>query len=162
MCIRDRLKNHIKSADLSFLLRNQFLRLSAIHRVECRLFDRWLKRQRSRNVVLDKLPELYQQCLAHYAERGQAVEVSGLLEAFEKLVEIRANLVERLEQEKQQNGYPVLSFIEWVTVFEQWLEQWGWSTKTVGNDLNTVQHQLLNRWQALLEELAGLTAVPVS
>jgi len=153
------LKNYIKSVDLSFLLRNQFLAFSAKYRVECRLFDRWFKRQRSDNIVLDKLPELYQQCLAHYSERGQQIDDNGFLNALERLVEKRQELITQLEQAKQRDGYAALSFIEWVTVFEQWLEEWGWSTRTVGNELNTVQHQLLNRWQALLEEIAGLTAV---
>ena len=153
------LKNKTTNSDLSFILRNQFLSFSAKYRAECRVFDRWLKRQRMRNIMFDKLPELYQQCQASMEEQGKALETQGLLQGLEQLVSQRQQLVDQLVQAKQQSNFAALSFTEWVNIYSDWLESWGWSTKTVGNDLNTVQHQLLKRWQALLEEFAGLATV---
>jgi len=153
------LKNRTTSSDLSFILRNQFLGFSAKYRVECRAFDRWLKRQRMRNITFDKLPDLYQQCLNYLLEKGQEIEEPELMQGLNELVVKRQKLVEKLLQAKQQSNFAALSFIDWVAIFSEWLEDWAWSTNTVGNDLNTVQHQLLNRWQALMEEFAGLAAV---
>jgi len=153
------LKNRTTSSDLSFILRNQFLGFSAKYRAECRAFDRWLKRQRMRNIMVDKLPELYRQCQTYLIEKGQTVEDLGLMDGLNELVVKRQQLVEKLLQEKQQNNFAALNFADWVTIFNDWLDNWGWSTKTVGNDLNTVQHQLLSRWQALLEEFASLATV---
>ena len=153
------LKNRSTSSDLSFLLRNQFLGFSAKYRLECRAFDRWLKRQRMRNIMVDQLPELYQQCLDYLSEKGQELEETGLMQGLNELVAKRQLLVESLQHAKQQNNFSALSFTEWVTVFGDWLDLWGWSTRTVGNELNTVQHQLLNRWQGLMEEFASLAAV---
>ncbi len=153
------LKNRTTNSDLSFILRNQFLGFSATYRAECRVFDRWLKRQRMRNIMFDKLPELYQQCQVAMADKGQTVEASGLMEGLEQLVIKRQQLVEQLVQAKKQSSFAALTFTDWVNVFSDWLEGWGWSTRTVGNDLNTVQHQLLSRWQGLIEEFASLAAV---
>jgi len=153
------LKNHTTSTELSFLLRNQFLGLCSQHRQECRVFDRWLKRQRLRNITLEQLPDLYQQCLSSLEEQGQAIELTGFMQALEMLVHRYHDLRERLEQAKRNNQFLALSFTEWVHEFSEWLEIWGWSTKTVGNELNTVQHQLLKRWESLFQEFAGLAAV---
>jgi len=153
------LKNRSSSSDLSFLLRNQFLGFSAKYRLECRAFDRWLKRQRMRNIKVDQLPELYQQCLTYLNEKGQTIENAGLMDGLNCLVVKRQLLVESLHNAKQRNNFSALSFAQWVTIFSDWLDLWGWSTRTVGNELNTVQHQLLNRWQGLMEEFASLAAV---
>lgn len=162
------LSNRASTTDLSFLLRNQFLGLSANYRNECRVFDRWLKRQRMRVVSFDQLPLLYEQCLADSERRGLAsapimnsveAEQSTFLERLNQLVVTRQVLESSLYEAKQNHGFAALSFIEWVTVFKQWLDEWAWSTNAVGNELNTVQHQLLNRWEVLLDEFASLATV---
>jgi len=153
------LKNRTTSSDLSFILRNQFLGFSAKYRNECRVFDRWLKRQRIRNIMLDALPDLYQQCLETLSKDLNDNESEGLMQELKALVEKRQKLVEKIALAKESNNFAAITFTDWVSVFNEWLEHWGWSTKTVGNDLNTVQHQLLNRWQSLMEEFAGLVAV---
>ena len=157
------LKNRITTSDFSFLLRNQFLGLCAAHRSECRTFDRWLKQQRMRHIMLDQLPEMYQKCLNDLNKRSdeptQEAQSSGLLAALVNLVEKRQEVVEQLAHAKQVNNFAAISFSDWVDVFSHWLASWGWSTKTVGNDLNTVQHQLLNRWESLLQEFAALATV---
>jgi len=160
------LKNRVNSTDLSFLLRNQFLGLCAAHRVECRAFDRWLKRQRMRAITFDQLPKLYQECTDYLEQKGLlggqepcGEDAGGLLHALTLLVEKRQQMVATLELAKETSDFAALSFTNWVAIFNQWLEDWGWSTKTVGRDLNTVQHQLLKRWEGLLQEFSGLATV---
>ena len=153
------LKNRTTSSDLSFILRNQFLGFSAKYRNECRVFDRWLKRRRIRNIMLDKLPGLYQQCLDAQPNDVNESELEGLMQGLNVLVDKRQQLIEKIALAKEKNNFAAITFADWVSVFNDWLGDWGWSTKTVGNDLNTVQHQLLNRWQSLMEEFAGLVAV---
>lgn len=153
-------KNRTTTTELSFLLRNQFLGLCAEHRQECRVFNRWLKHQRVRNIKVEQLPDLYQQCLASTQEPvGHEQEDSGLLRALNILVNKQQSLRAKLDQEKQNNQFAALNFADWVTQFSEWLTIWGWSSKTVGNELNTVQHQLLKRWESLLQEFASLASV---
>ena len=157
------LKNRITSVDLSFLLRNQFLSVSTELRTQCRLFDRWLKRQRMRSVLFDQLPQLYEQCLESLSPSGSDLKSDPnalqLLETLNALVLSRQSVVQRLDEAKAHNNFAALAFTGWVDIFNEWLEAWGWSTKAAGDELNTVQHQLLKRWQSLLEEYAGLSAV---
>ncbi|MBX2848317.1 MAG: PD-(D/E)XK nuclease family protein [Acidiferrobacterales bacterium] len=153
------LKNRTTTTELSFLLRNQFLGLCAEHRQECRAFDRWLKRQRVHNITLEQLPDLYQQCLASLQEPPKMPDENGFAQTLDMLVQKLQDLRGKLNQEKQNNQFSALSFTDWVNQFSDWLATWGWSSRTVGNELNTVQHQLLKRWESLLQEFAALAAV---
>lgn len=159
------LKNRTTTTELSFLLRNQFLGLAAEHRQQCRVFDRWLKRQRMRNITLEQLPDLYQQCLEAKESQGekerqeQKAETNEFLQTLTMLVKKQQALTEKLNQAKQKNQFAALNFADWVSEFSDWLATWGWSCKIVGNELNTVQHQLLKRWESLLQEFAALAAV---
>jgi len=153
------LKDRITSTELSFLLRNQFLGLCAEHRQQCRVFDRWLNRQRMRNIKLSQLPNLYQQCCDALDQYGQTSKVDAFQQALDSLVQQQQALTEKLNQTKQNNQFAALNFTDWVNVFNDWLLAWGWSCKTIGNELNTVQHQLLKCWESLLQEFAALAAV---
>jgi len=153
------LKNRTSVIDFGFLLRNQFLGLSRDYGEECRLFERWLKRQRLRHLLLDNLPDLYQQCLDFHAHRDSAPEPTNLLPALKQIVVLRNEFQRRLDQQKEQNNYAAISFPEWVNVFDRWLHAWDWRTELKQGELDSVQYQLLTRWQNLLEEYASLSAV---
>ena len=164
------LKNRTSLVDLGFVLRSQFLGLSRDHEEECRLFERWLKRQRVSNLLVDNLPALYEQCLEFINEKkgeknGEQTEPSkssGLLMALNDIVVLRKEFEQRLAEQKEQNKFATISFPEWVNVFDQWLVAWGWHTEVKTGELDSEQYQLLTRWQRLLEEYAGLSAVQSS
>lgn len=153
------LKNRTSVVDVGFLLRNQFLGLSREHAEECRLFERWLKRQRIRNLLLDNLPALYEQCLDFLAKRDRAPEQANLLPVLNEIVDLRKAFQLRLDQQKENNNFAAISFPEWVNVYDQWLQVWGWRTELKSGALDSVQYQLLTRWQRLLEEYASLSTV---
>jgi len=153
------LKNRTSVTDLSFLLRNQFIAVSHELRSECRLFERWLKRQRVRNLSVDSLPELYQQCLDHLQIRDQAPDTPHLGERLLQLANQRQQLQELLAQRKTSNGFAALSFSDWLAVFTDWLQAWGWHAGVASQQLDSVQFQLYKRWINLLEEFASLAAV---
>ncbi len=153
------LSNRTTVADLSFLLRNRFLGLCRASSEECRLFERWLQRQRIRQISVDHLPELYQQCLDYLSSRQQPLQSTKLLEALNSLVELRQSLAQKLSTEKQNNGFAALSFADWVITFNQWLEAWGWHTQVDDQTQDSAQYQLHTRWMSLLEEFAGLALV---
>ena len=153
------LSNRTTVGDLSFLLRNRFLGLCRNLNEECRLFERWLQRQRIRQISVDHLPELYQQCLNYLSSREQAPESTKLLGALNSLVEVRPSLAQKLLLEKQHNGFAALSFADWVSMFGEWLEAWGWHTQVDDQTQDSVQYQLHARWMNLLEEFAGLALV---
>jgi len=161
------LKNRTSLVDFGFILRNQFVALSRDNAEECRLFERWLKRQRISNFLLDNLPDLYQQCLEFFDEQHSSSEhkptqKSGLLMALNDIVDLKNDFQRRLDQQKEQNKFATISFSEWVNVFDQWLSAWGWGTEVESGGLDSEQYQLLTRWQRLLEEYAGLSAVQSS
>lgn len=149
------LKNRTSSADLSFILRNQFMGLCNTHRGACRLFEQWLKRQRIHNITFDYLPALYQQCL----DSLDKADDSSLLLALENLVTQRQSIQAQLQAEKDQSGFAALSFSEWLSVFSTWLDAWGWRTTTNTGEMSSVQFQLQQGWISLLEEFAGLATV---
>lgn len=169
------LRNRTTVLDLSFLLRNQFLGLAAQHRDECRLFERWLKRQRLHDLVVDRLPNLYQDYLDADATQerlllptkeiereGQAGDVkqtSELHSVLSSLVAYRQQLMKRLQTAKVQSNFAALTFAEWAEVFGGWLAIWGWRPAKAGSELSSVQYQLQQRWLGLLEEFVGLGTV---
>ncbi len=153
------LKNHIKVIDLSFLLRNRFLRNCQTYLQECRIFDQWLKRQRVNALSVDKLSEYYQQCLLDHQQRDKPIKQQGLLEFLQEIQQQLITLQSTLTARKGEAGYAVLSFDEWVLQITQWLDVWGWSTTIAGEEMNSVQFQLAQRWYALLKEFSELTIV---
>jgi len=154
------LKNRTSIADLSFLLRNQFSGLTREFGEQCRAFDRWLKKQRLRTVLFDSLPELYGRYLESLGvEPSVQVDNARLYEVLQSLVEQRQALQARLSEAARKNDFAALAFTDWVGVFDEWLVAWGWQVNTPGTELNTVQHQLRQRWLSLLEEFAGLATV---
>jgi len=164
------LKNRCTVGDISFLLRNQFLRLGSDYREPCRAFDRWLKSQRLHQMLFDDLPSLYAQFLAvnqtNIVEEPSELDqlASKFNERLVELVEQRQTIAEKLSEASAwsnggQKGFAALSFVDWATIFDQWLASWGWQTTTIGSVMNTVQHQLQQRWLRLLEEFAALSTV---
>lgn len=161
------LKNRSTVSDLSFLLRNQFLRFSQRFEAPCRAFDHWLKRQRMRQILFDNLPELHKQFLESVRPKASSPELEQLDQEFnQRLVELaeqRQKLYAKLTDAAQNNSsgasFATFSFADWAFAFSDWLAEWGWQTTTIGSEFNTVQHQLQQRWQSLLEEFAALTTV---
>ena len=152
------LNNHTNVADLGFLLRNEFLHSSRNLRQECRLFERWLKRRRYHRLSLESLADLYQQCLAQ-SNSNQLPEKTELGAFLMSLHEQRQELAGLLEQRKNTNGFAAMSFSEWVTVFTKWLDLWGWRTDRGSSGADSVEFQLKQRWQSLIEEYAALAKV---
>jgi ATP-dependent helicase/nuclease subunit B len=153
------LRNRCTLTDLSFLLRNQFLGLGSGLSKECRLFDRWLQQQRLHTLMVDNLPKLYGQYLLDNPEQATAPGCALLQESLLKLVDVRLKIQAELNNAKDHNGFAALTFNSWVEHFTDWLSIWGWHTKSADMELNSVQHQLHQRWLALLDEFAGLATV---
>lgn len=149
------LGNHCTVVDFSYLLRNQFTRLASEHSLACDRFDQWLKQQRMRSILFDQVADLYQRCLSD----AETQDSSDFLILLRKLVEFRQQVQEKLKQARQSNGFAALSFGDWATEFQAWLDVWGWQTKSANMELNTVQHQLGERWAKLFEEFAAFSAV---
>jgi len=153
------LNNRTTVTEFSAILRNQFLTVTRGMDHECRLFERWLTRQRLRQFSVDRLPELYQQCLEYLDQRNQQPEQPRLPAVLEQITSQLQALQQKLEQEKLQNGFAALSFAEWIAVYQEWLTTWGWNTEVAKQTLSSVQYQLHQRWLNLIEELAGLALV---
>jgi probable DNA repair protein len=153
------LRNRCTLTDLSFLLRNQFLALGNDSARECRLFDRWLKQQRLHTLMVDNLPKLYAEYLLDNPEQATGSGCDLLRESLHKLVDTRSKIQAELDNAKSHNGFAALSFSAWVEHFTAWLDIWGWHTKSADMELNSVQHQLHQRWLTLLDEFAGLATV---
>lgn len=153
------LKNHTSTVALSFLFRNEFLASTKTLASECRLFERWLQRQRYSHLTFDKLPELYMHCLESLTKRDLAPDNPQLGEKLTELVTQRQELQNLLNERKKNNGFAALSFSEWVSVFTQWLAAWEWRIDNRSDSLHSVQYQLHKRWQSLLEEFAALVTV---
>ncbi len=156
------LKNRISMLDLGFVLRNQFIGLSREYSEECRLFERWLKSQRISNLLLDNLPALHEQFSNYLTDRGEIQHQTGLLDALDIIVSLRNDFQRRLDQRGEQNNFATISFQEWGNVFDQWLQAWRWSPEVESGGLDSIQYQLLMRWQGLLAEYMGLSAVQSS
>ena len=153
------LKNRLKVADLRFILRNRFLRQCQSHSVEARVFDHWLNTQRMNFVSVNKLATYYQQCLLEYQQRDKPIKQNGLLEFLQSIEQSLAQLQTKLAESKENGGYATLSFTDWVQHISEWLNLWGWSTSIAGEEMNSVQFQLAQRWQSLLKEFSELVTV---
>ena len=155
----DALKNRLKVADLRFILRNRFLRQCQTHSVEARVFDHWLNRQRMNVVSVDKLATYYQQCLLEHQQREKPIKQNGFLEFLQSIEQSLTQLHNTLAERKEKDGYAALSFTDWIQHISEWLNLWGWSTSIAGEEMNSVQFQLAQRWQSLLKEFSELTTV---
>jgi len=60
---------------------------------------------------------------------------------------------------KKQINFAALSFVGWVEVFNSWLQAWQWQTQVGRSTMHSLDYQLLNRWQAALEEFAAFSSV---
>lgn len=149
------LNNRSTVTDIGFLLRNQFLALCSRYSSESLMLDRWLKKQRMRTLLIDNLPDFYQRCL----EDNDAQDPNDFAAKLSALVDQRLQMQQRLQLAKESQDFAALTFSEWIDVFSQWLTAWGWHTKSRSMQLNTVQHQLYDRWASLLEEFSGLATV---
>ncbi len=157
------LKNKTTMLDLGFVLRSRYLNLCAQYAPETRIFETWLARQRIHSVMLDQLPSLYQQCLEHGSQRDQGAdqtpESSPLFGHLQSLVERRQAVQQSLRDAKSTSDYSALSFVEWARVLSDWLTAWGWRTQVDDAQMNSLEYQLLNRWNGVLEEFASLASV---
>ena len=152
------LRNRLNISDLNLLLRSQFVSLGQNYQQECSYFMAWLAKQRLRTSSVDALADLYLQC------REAAKDSNHSLPDYlhPRLVEIqqqRQDLQTELEKAKSQQGYATISMVNWPAIFEQWLAVWGWHEGASESSLSSVQFQLLNRWQRLLEDFARMTTV---
>ncbi len=155
--------NRLTVSDLSYLLRNEFVSKPKAFIDECRSFERWLKYSRIKTLSIDLLPNLYQQCLSSSEDVKedliQANENSKLLSWLHELSEFKNNQHQKLTEQKQNSGYSTLPFVHWVTLFEEWLGVFGWECTGTASDMNSVQFQLFERWQNILQEFADLQIV---
>ncbi|NND80970.1 MAG: hypothetical protein HKN50_00945 [Gammaproteobacteria bacterium] len=150
------LRNQCTCIELSFVLRNEFFGLCRSHRAACRGFDLWLQSQRLRFISIDHLPELYRQYTEQEPEAAHAEE---LFAALSELVSQRQALTDELRRRKVDTNFSALNFSEWVLRFQEWLNVWGWQTGIGDGPIDSVQYQLLQRWQKLLNEYQALATV---
>lgn len=151
------LKNRTSTTDISFLLRNRFLGVWSECQEEARVLERWLKRQRIHNLMFDHLPDYYSR--AAELDSSDAVNESPFYSLLNELVAERQALQGRLDSAKAEHGFAALSFTEWVDVLSAWLERWCWRTQVGESQMNSVQYQLRQRWQSLLQEFSSLAAM---
>lgn len=152
------LRNRLTISDLNLLLRSQFISLGQRHQQECRYFINWLAEQRLRVISLDDLPEVYVQCHEH-AQRNNYDLTNDLYARLVSIQTQRQDLQAKLDESKAQHGYATMNMVDWPAIFEQWLAAWGWHEGANESSLSSVQFQLLNRWQNLLEDFAKITTV---
>lgn len=156
------LKNKTNTVDFGFLVRNRFIGLNTQHKQATRLFEQWLKRQRIHTFSFDQLPVLYQQCVEYFSKKEVDIETLGeesFLQALERLVLQRQSIQSKLSAAKQNTDFSALSFNDWVSVFNDWLNAWQWRTNVAESQMTSTQYQLRNRWLKLLEEFANLATV---
>ena len=153
------LKGRVSLSELSFLFRNQYLRSCVGWRSESRAFEKWLQRQRISSIGIDALPGLYQQHLVQSESAGTAEHESGLAHFLSGLLAFRAEMQSQLNSQKISSGYKTLAFHGWLEVLTNWLDFWGWSAAIANSRFDSVQFQLQQRWQSLLEEFAAMQIV---
>lgn len=152
------LRNRLSISDLNLLLRSQFVSLGQSHQQECSYFMSWLAKQRLRTTSVDVLADLYLQC--REAAKTNNHSLPDHLHA--RLVDIqqqRQALQTELDKAKEQQGYASISIVNWPAIFEQWLSVWGWHEGANESSLSSVQFQLINRWQRLLEDFTRMATV---
>lgn len=153
------LKNKVSMLELSFVLRSRYLGLHSEHAIELREFEQWLARQRMHSLLFDQLPALYLQCLEQADPDDGADHGSGFLLQLQGLVEFRKACQQSLSDAKQASRYAALSFAQWAKIITDWLAAWGWRTQVDAAQMTSLEHQLLNRWNGVLEEFASLASV---
>ena len=146
------LNSRLTVNDLAILLRNQYCSLARQHERECTYFLQWLSQQRIRTTSIDKLPALYQQC------RANADLPQGLHRRLLAIQQCRADIQERLNT-TQRAAVASIKMTQWPELLQQWLQAWGWHEDATKGSLSSVQYQLLQRWQQLLDDFAKLTTV---
>ena len=159
LCLISLLKSSLPLGDVRFLFRSVFLGVVQRHKDEFLGFESWLRGQRLRSTSLDRLADLLQEYREQQDEQKLNTEESVLHALFTKLAAFRADLAEKLDDQKRSSGYSALSFAEWAELFSQWLGLWQWQTNRAGAELSSVGHQLRKRWDNVLHEFAGLGAV---
>lgn len=151
------LKNRTSTTDICFLLRNRFLGALAEYQEAARVLERWLKRQRMHMLIFDHLPDYYVQ--AANLDLDDADEPPAFYLQLTLLVTERQSLQQQLDDAKLQQKFAALPFTDWIELFSRWLGVWRWRTKVDDAPMNSVQYQLLLRWQSLLQEFSSLATM---
>jgi len=148
------LKNRVTTTDIGYLLRNRYLGVWDKHQEPARLLASWLLQERVHNLLFDHLPDYYLRACDATSE--SEIEEPAFFCLLNELVLQRRSLEERLGQAKDECGFAALQFADWVEVITQWLEVWHWRTGINEMPMSSVQYQLLQRWQSLLQEFSSM------
>lgn len=139
------------AADLSWLLRNQFLRCTRTLSGDTRQFDRWLQANRVSFLTVDSLPQLVLD--SGVDQDSKLVDFANSLRSFHQRLSCE------LDDQAAKGRYKTLKLASWRVFYSQWLDLWGWSTAVTSDNLSSLQYQLLERWQQLLVGFEGLHSV---
>ena len=140
------LRNSASFTEISALLRNGHLPHWRNLQTDCIYLERWLRQKNCRRLSLQNLQYELQDCLQFNQQYKRPFTESELSNKFIEAIEF----IEQLQQSDR-----LKSLKQWSDVFSQWLTLWGWRD----NQLNSVQYQIYERWEGMLEEYAGLDAV---
>ena len=154
------LRGQIKTNQLEFILRSQYLRALKESAVELSAFRRFCRQQRIDSLVPQELLGMLRSALEDEALKGRSghSESSGLEALFSQLGDQHQKLQQLLAQRKQDTKFASPRFSQWAEVFAQWLQVWGWSCGS-GLEMNSTEYQLNTRWNNLLKEFAQLDRV---
>lgn len=154
------LKNRVTMNDISYLLFSPFLVLNREFSLLVGLFDGWLRQRRVATFPFERLHEWFLEFQSEQPRlvNGQSAITeeawSSVSALIQQISEYRAKLLAKLDEKSKKGSHRTLSFEQWVEEFNEWLQCWQWRVSGQSAGLSSVQHQLLQRWQRLMEEFA--------
>lgn len=146
LSVLELLKNSASFNEISALLRNGHLPHWRNLQIDCIYLERWLKQKNCRRLSVHNLQYELHECLSFNQQYQRPFIESALSEKFDLAIEF----INQLQQQEK-----LKSLKQWRETFSEWLTLWGWRD----NQLNSVQYQVYERWEIVLEEYAGLDAV---
>ena len=161
MCALTLLKNNSTLEDVQFLLRSNYLAPNQIDGKLVGHFSKWLSEKRLLRVVISECAVLFREFLADYQDESLegSTSTQTLVDLFEALKESIENLKSKLEIQFSESGFKSLRFDQWVGVFKQWLEIWGWSPNLEQKSSAASLSQLSSRWDSVLQDYSALNMV---
>lgn len=157
MTLLELLKGRVAVVDFQYLLKSKFFAAPNSTSNAVKGFSSWLSKARIRYLKLEDLPDL----VTSFCEKSET--------DFESIQALFLILNETLKLQHSVDGFttvnegesvkPRFSYGHWVQKFDALLSLWGWQTYPLGSEFNTVEHQLRQRWNSLLEEFSKFSIV---
>lgn len=163
-CALSLLKNNSTLDDIQFLLNSSYLTPNSFDRKLVGLFIRWLSEKRILRLAISECLDLFNEFLADTESEplNETLECQPLISFFQVLAKTIQELLGRLNSQFDESGFKALRFDEWVSLFQQWLDVWGWSSTLIQNEQGSQKNQLFSRWESVLQDFSALNLVQQS